>query len=1175
MSRNAIPAWLLSLMLAAVAQADPRLLIGPPGFGQWSGVGKDGTLAAAGEAVWRHPEGRPGYFKTGFRVDNDSSLNLRDYWGLQFEVELPTEAPVRLDVEVSIPPMIDQRQDYTLSSKTATTLAGRGRHVVNLPWSQFDFCQSAPSFLTFIREVRIRATGPDGSAAVVRITQPSAVCGEVIGLRAAVRGRMAEPGETVQYAVAVENASAEPQRVSLSMQRRGWEAMAATVEPAELTVPAGGAATCAVRVALSGRVPRGGREKQVLLASANGRPAVSMSLTTARDVEHPYLLHTAARWAEVRAKVKDHDWARRAADETIAQAAKWTVPETALKRNVPDDGMGEWLFQTAVEKDLLAAATAWQLTGDKAHAEKVALFLRRLSDPQRGYPRTLRGCSQGMVQEGHFLMHVMQCYDAILAAGVLTAADRAQIETTMRLYLEMADFQAGTGNVSNWLLSELSGALFGSMMIGDWERAERFYSGPCGVLDQYGNGVMDDGWWYECAISYNSWMAELGTGMALAVEPWGLNLRTMRIPSGASPNFGLMPWQAGRGLYGMSFEKWGPVRRNYVQLTDLWDAFLPFLDWRGVIFGANDSDAKRITGDRYELAYYVYRDPRYAAMIRYSDQRDLLWGVPDLPDADPGLYRASAASDNAGIVVLRAQTAGRPQRERIQATLKYGSHGGFHGHFDRASLLSVMRYGRSFFNPEMVWYGYDSFLYKFYVQSSLTKNMVVVDDKMQEPVESRHLLFHSGPALQVSCVETKARWSYPPYGGMIYDYIPEATNVAAKLRLEGRSLDLPAVQPDYGAITGYTEPVLQRRLLAVTDDYLLIADYLKAEHAHTFDLLHQVKGFRGIDAPERRLARRTAQLDTDPLGNAQLLTDCEWYDVNGPAVARFEMDFTGTKDLESGFNELNEPGPLLLDVHAAWPQGPREMIVGTVPENLKGTRRKVQYRAEADGQVLAEGEVGTWSLGVGRIDVPVAGAESVVLETRIEPKRERKTLFWAPPVLVLADGREVPVPASALAPENLETAPADGRDYEGGPIKIAGTCYGAALPAEPADPGRPGRLRINLKGLGAVRLRTLVGGDFPFGDEQWRRKTLAVRTRGTEARFLTVIEPREGAAAVKQVTAAGPDRVTVELVDGRVQEIAVTGLDGLGQDLAVRLTEKRNGQVVRQETAARSGEEQR
>ena len=46
---------------------------------------------------------------------------------------------------------------------------------------------------------------------------------------------------------------------------------------------------------------------------------------------------------------------------------------------------------------------------------------------------------------------------------------------------------------------------------------------------------MDDGWWYECSISYNMWCASEFTQAALAYEPFGVNFRDMHVPASYSP----------------------------------------------------------------------------------------------------------------------------------------------------------------------------------------------------------------------------------------------------------------------------------------------------------------------------------------------------------------------------------------------------------------------------------------------------------------------------------------------------------------------------------------------------------------------------------------------------------------------------------------------------------------
>ncbi len=104
-------------------------------------------------------------------------------------------------------------------------------------------------------------------------------------------------------------------------------------------------------------------------------------------------------------------------------------------------------------------------------------------------------------------------------------------------------------------------------------------------------------------------------------------------------------------------------------------------------------------------------------------------------------------------------------KDQIEASLKYGSHGGAHGHYDRCALNAVSRNGRSLFNPEKVWYAYGTYMYKFFVQTSLTHNMVTTDLKMQDPSEAKRILFHSGKLFQATAIENYAKWSNPPYGG--------------------------------------------------------------------------------------------------------------------------------------------------------------------------------------------------------------------------------------------------------------------------------------------------------------------------------------------------------------------------------------------------------------------------
>ena len=881
--------------------------IGGTNFSGWSGVKpypEGAAWALSGDAVWRHPDRARGFYKHGFRTLNDSAAEWQKFYGVQFEVKLPDDREVELTASI----FRFQRTATPETPVNATVrVSGKGWHTITMPWSAFDFEQANSSFLKAVKEFKVAAKAADGKPAKLELRNVRVVKAPVVSLEADVRGRSAAQNVSVEYDVTVGNCTGVKQSVALSFVKYGWEEMTASVEPGSLQLAPGESRNVKVRVTISDRVPPGGHETQVLQAIANGDAANAsqMKFITTSRVPNPFILHNAARWQEVRDRIAKYPWAKEKADEFIKKATDWKVPEVADPAKAPDDTYGPYVFPTQTENDLMSCGYAYQITGDKKFAEKIAVYLRRLSDPAKGYPATLRACNQSLVQEGHYFQHVANAYDMALPAGVFSDADKVQIEKTFRTFFETLRRANDFGPINNWNVSEVIGGFYCALVLGDLAEAEHWFSGPAGIIDQLAKGVMDDGWWYECSVSYNTWVASEFTQVALAYEPFGVNFRDMKVPASYSPRVGLASELSGgtavggtpeerRKPFGMESKIYGPNRKPYRDIRMMWDSLLPFLDYRSVMFGVNDSTESIIGGTRteiggapFELAYYVYRDPAYAAVIKNGGgKRDLLYGL-DLPEQTPSRYADSAFADNVGLVMLRSQTTNRPIREQIQAALHYGTHGWAHGHYDRTDLLSLMRYGRSFWNPESVFYVYEPFMYKFFTQTSVNHNMVVVDEKMQEAAPGQRLLFYTGKMMQATVVETDTRWSNPPYGGMVYDYVPVKT-FAEKCWREGRFVPIPDNPPKYGSLTGFTEPVLQRRAMIVTDDYVVLVDYVKGSQPHTFESLLHLKGFKGLEAPQKKILRHDAQWNPDPVGSAQFVTDCDWYAVEAPAVSRFE-----------------------------------------------------------------------------------------------------------------------------------------------------------------------------------------------------------------------------------------------------------------------------------------------
>jgi hypothetical protein len=1158
--------------------------LGGPLLQGWTGVGAAlegaGTVAVPGRVGFRFPDGPRGFYHHGFRIENDGTVDFKQFFGLHGEVRLADAREVDLKVTLALAHFNNPDREES----SIVHVVGEGWHTVTLPWTAFAFPQAGDGFLKYGKGVTIDAAFSDGSGnGQIAIRNVRLIKATTVAIDSDVRGKSAPSGQEAEYPVRVTNCTDQRVSVALSLVKYGWESMTAMVEPDTAVLAPGETQTCRLRVNVNPRVPPGGHERQVLQAIANGdgSTASEVSFVTTCELPHPYILHTSARWDAVRDKVKKYAWAKAAQDAYLATAENWVVPEVAKPpHNDPDDNSGAFLFVTADESDLLACAYSWELTGDKKYAGKAATFLRRLSDPRDGYPKTYRACNQSLVQEGHFFQHVAMAYDIIRDSGVLSDADREQIDATLRLVMETFDRENQNGAINNWNLSEVTGGFYCALVVQDLSLADRFFSGPGGIVDQLAKGTMDDGWWYECAISYNMWCASEFTQAAIAYQPFGVNFKAMWVPASYSPSALLRaelnggnsvespdPQMKGRP-FGMDPSIYGPILRPYRTITDLWNSMLPFIDYRGVMFGVNDSTENIVTGPRrevsgqpFELAYFAFRDPRYASLIKLGDgKRDLLYAVPELPEKTPEQYRDSAYADNVGLVMLRSQTPNRPIREQIQAVLHYGTHGWAHGHFDRTDLLSLMRYGRSFWNPESVFYVYEPFMYKFFTQTSVNHNMVVVDQKMQEATPGRRLLFHTGKLMQATAVETTARWSNPPYGGMVYDYVPVKT-FAEKSWREGRYVPIPANPPAYGTMTDFTEPILQRRAMIVTDDYVLIADYVKGEKPHTFDDLLQIKGFLGLDAPGKSFLRHDAQWNTDPLGSGQFVTDCNWFSAQAPAVAHFQEQWGPGADNEGSRSIGNVDGVLKLDVHSLWPPA-QQIMVATAPEQ-HDVEKRLYYTVRGDGKTLAEGKFGAWILGEGDVDVPLDGVKELQLETKTELSK-RPTLFWAGGCVITKDGKEIPLSQLPLKFENITPAAIPNRDYLGGPVKIAGNEYSDAVPAEPMDSKSIGRVVVDLSRISALRLKAVVGSDYPPGDEAQRRKTYAIRAQGTSAVFLTIIEPYEQKPVIRSATADAADHIRVELRDGRVQEISIQNLAGDHSNITITLTESQAGSIRRE-----------
>ena len=1058
-----------------------------------------------------------------------------------------------------------------------------------------------------------------------------------VSISTPVCSKWTKPGETIEYSVTVENECRTPVIVHLSAEDDGWKELKPQIKIADgsesgiqisdsdggwLHLETSESKNVTVTISMTDTLAPGGCEKFPIHAKwkvigntdeKNEGDSI-ITLYAMRKLPHPCVIFDDDLLNEIRQKIGHADWAKAAYEKAYKASEEWSYPSI--------DFNNDYLFDTSHAHHARDCAIIYQISGEIRFAQKTAAFLREWSAPD-GYRRLPRAGNQELVHDGEFFKSAACAYDLIYDWDGWTEKDRENIEQTMRFYMEYIDAEICSGEASNWLLAEIAGAVYSAAVLGDRERMERFLYGPGGAADELAKGVFDDGWWHEASIGYNLMCAGLMSEISVVASHFGMNFKDIKV----TPAYRRTNCVAEARFDGLSNDIWGENTKNYRSIEMLWDSLIPFYDYRGVVMGINDSAEQKSNAQTkafykldYELAYRLYKKPEYAYMISRlgDDERNVLFGeeVRHTYELEELPYEKSCYAQNAGSVVLRSHKKDRPIREQIQVGLKYGSHGGAHGHYDRASMNGLMRYGRSLTNPENIWYSYHTFMYKFYCQTSINHNMVTVDLKQQEAAPPKQLLFYTGDAMQAFGVENNSRWSYPPYGGWP---VGKQKTIEERQWMEGRSFPIPEKHPEYAVRSGFTEPVITRRVTVLTDDYVVNFDYAKSsqpEINHDFQCIYHLQGLTKVD-DVLSIERHTAQLSDDPLGSAQFITDCDWYEKNNEvnkgsqavdgikdkAAIKFQFH-TEYAEKKNNFwrydwkwqnrTAYNEYGILDTDLYFVPMKQDDSMqfAVACPPEFALVNKRlywkvcAVMEKDKASGEqevVLAEGKFGAWILGKETVDVALDGVKKLYLKVFTEDGRQGdlyeyeslKTIFWGNPVIETKNKKKLDMSELVYVCENTDEGCGVGKDYEGGRVTIQAEEFDKAIPAEPRDKRKWGIITLDLEGLNAKRFHAVIGGDYPVGDESEKRRTVFQQQTGNNACFASVIEPHEGDAMVQSVQYAGPWSIKVTLVDGREQIVSVKGIENTQESditknsVRILLEEYQKGILIRSEETAR------
>ena len=343
-------------------------------------------------------------------------------------------------------------------------------------------------------------------------------------------------------------------------------------------------------------------------------------------------------------------------------------------------------------------ALAFRLTGNRAYGEAAAWILKQYAAKYLSYPlkdtnnkvtSSAGRVSAQTLDEAVWLVPVAWAYDLLSDTDLLTAAERSDIESNL-LRASVSVVQRNDAGVSNW--QSWHNAAIGAVgfTLRDDAMINAAVEGKSGFRFQMNNSVLGEGFWYEGAWGYHFYALDPLVQLADMAAANGVDLWS-------DPHL--------RGMFT------APLQLTFA------DGSLPAF---------NDSKPQSLFDQArlYEHAFARWGDPLFAAVAsqRARSRDALLWGIADLPAASLEGQRAGVFGES-GYAVLRTPASDH------SVTLKFGPHGGWHGHYDKLGFVSFGLGGILGVDPGTQSYAAPT--HATWDKETVAHNTVVIDEKSQ------------------------------------------------------------------------------------------------------------------------------------------------------------------------------------------------------------------------------------------------------------------------------------------------------------------------------------------------------------------------------------------------------------------------------------------------------------
>ena len=374
------------------------------------------------------------------------------------------------------------------------------------------------------------------------------------------------------------------------------------------------------------------------------------------------------------------------------------------------------LAQQALDDGLI-----FQVTGDARYAGRAREILLAYADKYLSYPvhdnqgrpgrRGGHVASQSL-SEATWLITVVQGAD--LVWDTLTADERQTIEEKMlRPALNEIIIPQKYG-IHNIQCRQNSAIGLTGFLLGDSKLISLAIDDPKqGFRQQLAKGVDADGLWLEGSSGYHFFTIDGLWPLAEAARNCGIDLYDVKLKA--------------------MFD--GPFALAMPNLT------LP---------NFNDSGFAplRERAPSYELAFARFHDAKYVSLFGKRDNRMALLFGTTKPPASLAVSETQSRNLTAGGYAVLQQGQGT---SATWLGLKYGPHGGGHGHPDKNSFILYSR--GQVVSPDAGTHAYGSPLHAGWDKTSFAHNTLIVDAQSQQPAQGNCLAFGSANGVEFSVTD--------------------------------------------------------------------------------------------------------------------------------------------------------------------------------------------------------------------------------------------------------------------------------------------------------------------------------------------------------------------------------------------------------------------------------------